>query len=191
MPKRMMFAKLQTARPAGGTKQRWKDCVQHDLRFMGLEEGWSEVAQQRDKWHSATKEAGTKWEKEKNAQEQAAYEQKKAGIGVKCPHCEFVAKNEKGLKSHVGQKHPKWNYYPEDSSSSDSEEEEEEAPGKGKKKTASTSAPTSLSSSSSSSSSKYVCLQCGKDCTSGSGLSSHLRWNAVCKAAADLSKKGR
>ena len=164
---------------------------------MGLEEGWSEVTQQRDKWHSATKEAGTKWEKEKNTQEQAAYEQKKAGIGVKCPHCEFVAKNEKGLKSHVGQKHPKWNYYPEDedSPSGESDEEEEASTGKGKKKIAirsktSTSAPTS--SSSSSSSSKYVCLQCGKDCSSGSGLSSHLRHSGHASvAAADLSKKGR
>jgi len=48
MPKRMMFARLQTTRPAGGTPQRWKDCVQHDLRFMGLEDGWSHLAQQRD-----------------------------------------------------------------------------------------------------------------------------------------------
>ena len=46
-----------------------------------------------------------KWEAEKNAKEQAEYEQKKAGIGVKCPHCPFIAKNEKGLKSHFGQKH--------------------------------------------------------------------------------------
>ena len=165
MPKRMMFGKLQTARPPGGTKQRWKDCVQQDLKFMGLEEGWSEVARQRDKWHSATREAGTKWENEKNAQEQAAYEQKKAGVGVQCPHCEFVAKNERGLRSHLGQKHPKWQYYPEDSS---------------------------LSSSSSSSNSKYVCPQWGKDCTSGSGLSSHLRHSGHAKVpAADLSKKGR
>jgi hypothetical protein len=36
MPKRMMFGKLQTVRPQGGAKQRWKDCVQQDLKFMGL-----------------------------------------------------------------------------------------------------------------------------------------------------------
>ena len=85
MPKRMMFAKLQTARPQGGTKQRWKDCVQHDLRFMGLEDGWSDLAHQRDKWHSATKETVDKWEKAKNNKAEEDYKQKKAGEGVKCP----------------------------------------------------------------------------------------------------------
>ena len=34
---------------------------------------------QRDKWHSATREAVTKWEKAKNAKEGVAYEEKKAG----------------------------------------------------------------------------------------------------------------
>ena len=48
MPKRMMFGKLQIVRPSGGTKQRWKDCVQHDLGFMRLEDGWSDLASQRD-----------------------------------------------------------------------------------------------------------------------------------------------
>ncbi len=79
---KMMFWKLQTVRPQCGTRRRWKDGVVHDLRFMGLEAGWSDLACQRDKWHSATKEAVSKWEKEKNAKEQTDYEQKKAGIGV-------------------------------------------------------------------------------------------------------------
>ena len=185
MPKRMLFAKLQTARPAGGTKQRWKDCVQHDLQFMGLEDGWSDLTQQRDKWHSVTNEAVSKWEKEKNVKEEADYAQKKAGIGVKCPHCDFIAKNEKGLKSHVGQKHPKWQFYPEDSSSEDSDDIE---PSSGSStmttrrsrttrpsKASSSSSSSRSSSSSGPSSSKYVCLHCGQDCHSGSGLASHLR----------------
>ena len=66
MPKRMLFGKLQTARPQGGAKQRWKDCLLADLRFMGLENGWTQVATQRDKWHARTREAVTKWESEKN-----------------------------------------------------------------------------------------------------------------------------
>ena len=64
------------------------------------------MATQRDKWHTATERGVKKWEAEKNAKEQAEYEQKKARIGVKCPHC--LAKNEKGLKSHFGQKHNMW-----------------------------------------------------------------------------------
>ena len=106
MPK-MMFARLQTARPAGGAKQRWKDCVQHDLRSMGLEDGWSDLAQQRDKWHAATEGGVKKWERAKNAKEKEEYAQKKAGSGVKCTFrgCSFIAKDEKGLKSHWSQKH--------------------------------------------------------------------------------------
>ena len=46
MPKRMIFTRLPTVRPQGGTRQRWKDCVQHDLRAMGLEDGWSHLMQQ-------------------------------------------------------------------------------------------------------------------------------------------------
>ena len=192
MPKRMMFGKLQTARPAGGTKQRWKDCVQQDLKCMEMEDGWTDLAQQRDKWHAATRKAVASWERGKNAKEQADYEQRKAGIGVKCPQCDFVAKNEKGLKSHVGQKHPKWEYYPEDASSEESDEDEPF----GKKRTtttrksrSSTSAPSS--SSSSSRNSKYLCPQCGKDCSSGSGLSSHLRHSGHSKEAGNHSKKER
>ena len=202
MPKRMMFGKLQTARPAGGTKQRWKDCVQHDLRFMGLEAGWSDLTQQRDKWHSMTREAVTKGEKEKNAKEEADYVQKKAGIGVKCPHCGVPLKNEKGLKSHIGQKHPKWNFYPEDSSSEDSDDDEDDdEPSKSSATTTTTkskprtSAPSSSSSSSStcSSSSKYVCPECLQDCSSGAGLASHRRHtgHAAASAPTHVKKKER
>jgi len=191
MPKRMMFGKLQTARPAGGTKQRWKDCVQQDLKCMEMEDGWTDLAQQRDKWHAATRKAVASWERGKNAKEQADYEQRKAGIGVKCPQCDFVAKNEKGLKSHVGQKHPKWEYYPEDASSEESDEDEPF----GKKRTTTTrksrSSTSAPSSSSSSSRSKYLCPQCGKDCSSGSGLSSHLRHSGHSKEAGNHSKKER
>ena len=67
----------------------------------GLESTWAHLATQRDKWHAATEAGVKKWEAEKNAKEQAEYEQKKAGVGVKCPH----PKNEKGLKSRFGQKH--------------------------------------------------------------------------------------
>ena len=35
MPKRIMFARLQTARPQGGTRQRWKDGLQQDPRCIG------------------------------------------------------------------------------------------------------------------------------------------------------------
>ena len=98
MPKRMLFAKLQTVRPAEGAKQRWKDCVQHDLRYMGLEDGWSDLA------HVATERAVKKWETQKSEKDKERYEQKKAGVGVKCTFrgCTFIGENERGLKSHWG-----------------------------------------------------------------------------------------
>ena len=120
MPKRMLFGKLQTTRMQGGAKQRWKDCVQQDLHFMGLDGGWSDLAHQRDKWHSTTRAGVRKWEEEKNAKEQKEYQQKKAGVGVKCPRCGQVLKNEKGLRSHMGQKHQY-----EDSESSEDEKKME------------------------------------------------------------------
>ena len=212
MPKRMMFGKLQTARPAGGTKQRWKDCVQQDLRLMGLENEWSAVAQHRDKWHAATEGGVKKWEKEKNAKEKEEYEQKKAGIGVKCTFrgCGFIAKNEKGLKSHWSQKHK----FVEESSDEDGDDEaddeddstdgddeadaendstdgDDEADDENDDSTT-TAAPQSSSSSittppptKTTVSGRHICDHCGKDCTNGSGLSSHLRHSRACKAATD------
>ena len=209
MPKRMMFARLQTTRPAGGTQQRWKDCVQHDLRFMELEDGWSHLAQQRDKWHSTTEGAVRKWEAEKNAKEKEGYEQKKAGSGVKCSFrgCGFIAKNEKGLKSHWGQKHK---FVDESSDDSDDDDDDDAAPrsssssSSGRSSSSSSSTTTTattagspsssssrtilVGSSRSSTSSKYICIKCGKDCSSGSGLSSHLRHQKCHKAAADAPK---
>ena len=178
MPKRMMFAKLQTTRPAGGTKQRWKDCVQHDLRAMGVDVGWVDLARQRDKWHAATQEAVKKWEAEKNANEQKTYEDKKAGNGIKCTFrgCPFVAKNEKGLKSHWSQKHK---YVEDTSSESDDSNDDAEEVAPRRPMTSTTPSATSTSNCS-----KYICPHCKKDCSSGSGLSSHLRHSKLCKAPA-------
>ena len=91
---------------------------------MGLEDGWSDLAQQRDKWHATTEGGVKKWEKVKNAKEKEEYEQKKAGSGVKCTFrgCTFTAKNEKGLKSHWSQKHK----YVEESSDDDGDEDDDD-----------------------------------------------------------------
>ena len=144
----------------------------------------------RDKWHGATREAVIRWEREKNVKEATDYEQKKAGVGVKCPHCDFIAKNEKGLKSHLGQKHPKWQYYEGDTSSEESDDDDKKVTS-GSRTSTSATPSSSSSSSTSSTSSKYVCAICGKDCNSGSGLSSHLRHSHKDIAAENLSKKGR
>ena len=170
MPKRMMFTRLQTARLAGGAKQRWKDCVQHDLRVMGLEDGWSSLAQQRDKWHLATERAISKWEGGKNAKEKEAYEQKKTGVKVKCPHCPYLAKNEHGLKLHFGHMHK---FVADLSDDSDDDDDDDDDPP--------TSSCSSTATTAATTKSKYICSTCGKDCTSGSGLSSHLRHSKTCK----------
>ena len=178
MPKRMMFARLQTTRPAGGAKQRWKDCVQHDLRAMGVEDGWSTLAQQRDKWHSATEKANSKWEAERNGKEKETYEQKKTGIKVKCPHCPYLAKNERGLKLHFGHMHK---FVADLSEDSDDDEEDDDDDPPAPRSSGSSSTSTTATAATTS---KYICSTCGKDCSTGSGLSSHLRHSKTCKTAA-------
>ena len=178
MPKRMMFARLQTTRPAGGAKQRWKDCVQHDLRAMGVEDGWSTLAQQRDEWHSATEKANSKWEAERNAKEKETYEQKKTGIKVKCPHCPYLAKNERGLKLHFGHMHK---FVADLSEDSDDDEEDDDDDPPAPRSSGSSSTSTTATAATTS---KYICSTCGKDCSTGSGLSSHLRHSKTCKTAA-------
>ena len=190
MPKRMLFGKLQTARPQGGAKQRWKDCLLADLRFMGLENGWTQVATQRDKWHARTREAVTKWESEKNRKEKEVYEEKKAGLTVACPRCHRMFLNEKGMKGHFGQIHKGVE------TSSDEEGDDDDDDDDDDKDTATSSTKSKSRSSSSRSSntkepSKYVCPneKCKKDCSTGAGLARHLRCNEECEAVAEASTK--
>ena len=120
---------------------------------------------------------------EKNANEQKTYEDKKAGNGIKCTFrgCPFVAKNEKGLKSHWSQKHK---YVEDTSSESDDSNDDAEEVAPRRPMTSTTPSATSTSNCS-----KYICPHCKKDCSSGSGLSSHLRHSKLCKApAADRPK---
>lgn len=198
MPKKMIFGQLQTARPAGGTRQRWKDCVQHDLRAMGLEDGWSILAQQRDKWHAATEKAISKWEAERNEKEKEAYEEKKSGAKIKCPYCPYMAKNEKGLKLHFGHKHKFVADLSEDdsepdeaqprSSSSSSSSSSTTATAAGKRSSRTGSTTSKPTGSTTTTRSNFTCSKCGKDCTTGAGLASHLRHSKNCKAATDPPK---
>jgi hypothetical protein len=148
MPRRMMFARLPEARKQGGPRQRWKDRISNDLKSAGLsEETWSEVATRRDQWHNKTKEGVTKWEAARNKEEQEEYERKKAGEGIPCRYCKFIAKNPRGLKVHCSHCHQ-------------DESDEEDVPA----------APLPTFAPS-----KSLCPICGMDCNTGSGLSSHMR----------------
>lgn len=127
--------------------------MKNDLQAIELpDETWSDVAIHRDQWHSKTTEGVQKWEKARNKKEQEDYEKKKARVGFKCPRsgCDFVAKNETGLKVHMTHMHAY--------ESSESEEEAATAP------------PSTLGLS------EYTCPYCSppKDCSSGAGLSKHL-----------------
>ena len=169
---------------------------------MGLEGGWSDLAQQRDKWLTASEGGEKKWERAKNAKEKEEEEQKKAGSGVKCTFtgCSFIAKNEKGLKSHWSQKHKGAEESSDDDEDggeetddededSDDNDDEDAAPPKNSSSSCSSTTPTTKTkATTSSSSSKHRCLHCQKDCTNSSGLSSHLRHSPACKAAADRNK---
>ena len=180
MPKRMMFGKLQTVRPQGGAKQRWKDCVLADVRFMGLERGWTEVAAQRDKWHAATSAAVMKWESEKNKKEKETYEEKKAGPKVPCPRCGRMFVNEKGMKGHFGQMHKGIETSSDDDETEDEDDNEPSSTARSGSSSSSTMAP-----------SKFICPneKCKKDCSSGAGRARHLLCSAECRAAAEATKK--
>ena len=78
-----------------------------------------------------------------------------------CVHSSHAAKNEKGLRSHVSQKH-KWQFYPDDATSDDSAD-------------STTESDYGPSRSSTRKTSKWVCPECKQDCYSGGGLSSHQR----------------
>lgn len=157
-PKKMLFARLEGVRPQGGTRQRWKDLVGADLRWTDMGEQWSERAQHRDQWFASTERAVDRREKEQDEKERAEYRLKKEGAGLQCPHCDYnKSTTELGLKVHCGHCHPglPWNKAVPDSDSDD-----EAAP------------PPPIPSGPS----RHVCPHCGKDCNSGGGLSSHLRW---------------
>ena len=89
--------------------------------------------------------------------EEAERRRWKEGGGVRCPHCDFQAKNDGGLKVHMGHKHAeaRWGV------SSSSEDE---------------SGPSSMAVAMSLGPSRFVCGVCQQDCGSGAGLSSHMRW---------------
>ena len=50
MPKQILFGELKKTRPAHGTKKRWRDGVNEDLKSLGLQTDWYDKAQDRDEW---------------------------------------------------------------------------------------------------------------------------------------------
>ena len=142
--------------------------------------GWKKNGQ-RDKWHAATERAISKWEGERNAKEKEAYEQKKTGVKVKCPHCPYLAKNEHGLKLHFGHMHKFVADLSDDNDDDDDDSEDDDPPAP---RSSGSSCSSTVTTAAAATKSKYICSTCGKDCTSGSGLSSHLRHSKSCKPAA-------
>ena len=44
MPKQILFGELKKTRPAHGTKKRWRDGVNEDLKSLGLQADWYDKA---------------------------------------------------------------------------------------------------------------------------------------------------
>jgi hypothetical protein len=145
-PKQILFSRLATSRPQGKPRQRWKDSVSADIKAIGLEKEWSEVALFRDQWFERTNSGIAKVEAEKNIAEEREYRRKKERGGIRCEQCDFKAKNERGLKIHENSVH--WGKWIIEDFTSQSALPNVKV---------------------------FVCGRCGKDCHTAAGLSSHKR----------------
>ena len=47
MPKQLLFGELGKKRPSHGTKRRWRDVAAADIKAMGVNDGWYDLAQDR------------------------------------------------------------------------------------------------------------------------------------------------
>ena len=50
MPKQLLFGELTKTRPRHGPKKRWRDLAVTDVRTLGIERDWFEIAQDRLRW---------------------------------------------------------------------------------------------------------------------------------------------
>ena len=50
IPKQLLFGELTKTRPRHGPKKRWRDLAVTDVRTLGIERDWFEIAQDRLRW---------------------------------------------------------------------------------------------------------------------------------------------
>ena len=50
MPTQLLFGELTKTRPRHGPKKRWRDLAVTDVRTLGIERDWFEIAQGRLRW---------------------------------------------------------------------------------------------------------------------------------------------
>ena len=50
MPKQLLFGELEKRRPCHGTKRRWRDVAEADVKAVGASDGWYDLAQDRQAW---------------------------------------------------------------------------------------------------------------------------------------------
>ena len=50
MPKQLLFGELEKRRPCHGTKRRWRDVAEADVKAVGTGDGWCDLAQDRQAW---------------------------------------------------------------------------------------------------------------------------------------------
>ena len=70
LPKRIVFGNLEGAvrRGRGGKEKEWTDCVQRDIRAIGIAGGWKATALEAEAWVEMVTEGGRRfmaaWRKE-------------------------------------------------------------------------------------------------------------------------------
>ena len=52
MPKQLLFGELGKKRPSHGTKRRWRDVAAADIKAVGVNDGWYDLAQDRQAWRA-------------------------------------------------------------------------------------------------------------------------------------------
>ena len=71
LPKRIMFGKLdgEVRRGRGGKEKEWTNCIQSDIRAVGITGNWKAMALKAEVWVEAATEGGRRftaaWRKEK------------------------------------------------------------------------------------------------------------------------------
>jgi len=105
-PKKMLFARHSAPRPRQGPRQRWKDCVQADLKRIGATERWSEEIVDRNGWRRRVWEGSERMDREERERQEEKRRQKETGeFAFRCDKCPRGFLSQRALTAHRNQAH--------------------------------------------------------------------------------------
>jgi transcription elongation factor Elf1 len=105
LPVQALYGELGGTRTKGGQHRRWKDCVQEDLKAVGLGDNWQQVASDRSQWYDAVRNGLDENRKAWLAEKETRRANRKYRNTFICPLCNKRLATEKGVTFHVAQVH--------------------------------------------------------------------------------------